>query len=434
MKVSFIRRNARFLSGCFGNLFDHYDMALYKCLTPFLAPLFFPEEDPLTALMYAYAIIPLGMIARPVGTVIFSFICDRRGRRHALFLSLMGMGILSCLIGCCPTFQQVGYIAPVILGGTRVLQNLFGAGETLGGSIYILEGVHENKRDLLGSFYGATTMAGILLASLGVSFFCSINAVHQGWRLLYFIGGATALFGLLVRRLDLVQADTPAVKRSLKDCGKLLVQYRRRIVQIAFVNGLGYACYVMALVIPNGLIPLVSGYTNESMSHVSMMMHVFDFAIIPVFGHLASRCSRERIMLLAAVSMVLISMPLFALMPHASFWGMIGIRATLVVIGVAFCAPIHVWSQEGIPIEDRFLVIAFGSALGSRLLGASSAAISLWIYKKTQIVALIPLYWALLAVGVVYILRLKSASAGEGEREGALVDVVKGAANGHAEG
>ncbi len=45
--------SARFVSGCLGNLFDHYDMALYKCLSPFLAPpLFFPESDPITALIY----------------------------------------------------------------------------------------------------------------------------------------------------------------------------------------------------------------------------------------------------------------------------------------------------------------------------------------------------------------------------------------------
>lgn len=404
MKVSFVRRNARFLSGCFGNLFDHYDMALYKCLAPFLVPLFFPETDPLTALIYTYAIIPLGVAARPIGSIIFSFINDRRGTRYALFLSLMGMGVLSCLIGCCPTFQQMSYFAPVILGGMRVLQNLFAAGETLGGSIYVLEGVQENRKDLLGSIYGATMMAGILLASLGVSLFCAIKAVDQGWRLLYFFGSAAALFGLLIRRLDPVRSEVPVGKRSLRDCGKLLIKYRHRILQIAFVNGLGYTCYVMALVLPNGLIPLVGHYTNEGMSHISMMMHVFDFAIVPVFGYLASKHSRERIMLLATLSVVLVSMPLFALMPHASFGVMIGIRAVLVVIGVAFSAPIYVWEQEGIPIEDRFLVISFGSSLGSRLLGASSAAIGLWIYKKTQIMALVPLYWVALAVAVVYIL------------------------------
>ena len=127
-------------------------------------------------------------------------------------------------------------------------------------------------------------------------------------------------------------------------------------------------------------------------------------------------------------------MPLFALMPRASFLVMIGIRAMLVIIGVAFCAPIYVWAQEGIPVEDRFLVIAFGSALGSRLLGASSAAISLWVFKQTQIVALVPLYWVSLAIVAAYVLRLKGAAAGEGKGKGAFVDVVKGAANGHAEG
>ena len=82
-------------NACLGNLFEHYDTALLGFLSPFLAPLIFPEKDPMTALILTYAIIPLGMVARPLGSLVFGYIGDVYGRKHALFLTLAGMSLIS---------------------------------------------------------------------------------------------------------------------------------------------------------------------------------------------------------------------------------------------------------------------------------------------------------------------------------------------------
>src|SRR5215208_4599886 len=87
-----------------GNLFEHYDNALFSLLSPFLAPLFFPGQDPLTALILTYCIIPLGMIARPIGSLFFGYIGDTRGRKEALVLTLSGMAIVTTLMGFMPTY------------------------------------------------------------------------------------------------------------------------------------------------------------------------------------------------------------------------------------------------------------------------------------------------------------------------------------------
>lgn len=58
-------------NACLGNLFEHYDTALFGFLSPFLASLIFPDHDPITALILTYAIIPIGMLARPLGALVF---------------------------------------------------------------------------------------------------------------------------------------------------------------------------------------------------------------------------------------------------------------------------------------------------------------------------------------------------------------------------
>ena len=122
-------------SAVLGNLFEHYDTALFGLLTPFLAPLFFPDHDPVSALILTYGIIPLGMVARPFGSLIFSYIGNTYGRRNALFLSLFGMGLVSASIAFTPTYFQAGVFAPMLLFLGRLLQNLFASGEIIGGAV-----------------------------------------------------------------------------------------------------------------------------------------------------------------------------------------------------------------------------------------------------------------------------------------------------------
>src|SRR5687768_7340833 len=95
-------------NACLGNLFEHYDTALFGFLSPFLAPLIFPEKNPMTALILTYAIIPLGMLARPLGSLVFGYIGDVYGRKYALFLTLAGMSLISGCIALSPTYNQVG--------------------------------------------------------------------------------------------------------------------------------------------------------------------------------------------------------------------------------------------------------------------------------------------------------------------------------------
>ena len=122
-----------------GNILEHYDHALFGLLAPFLAPLFFEEKDPLTALILTYGMLPFGILMRPLGSLFFGWIGDLFGRTRALFFSLLGMAAVTFAMGCLPTHVEVGYLAPLLLALGRILQNFFAAGESVGGAIYVLE-------------------------------------------------------------------------------------------------------------------------------------------------------------------------------------------------------------------------------------------------------------------------------------------------------
>jgi MHS family proline/betaine transporter-like MFS transporter len=53
-----IASRSQLWNACLGNLFEHYDTALFGYLSAFLAPLIFPKQEPITALILTYAMIP----------------------------------------------------------------------------------------------------------------------------------------------------------------------------------------------------------------------------------------------------------------------------------------------------------------------------------------------------------------------------------------
>ena len=383
----------RLWSAVLGNLFEHYDAALFGFLTPFLAPLIFPDKEPLVALILTYAMIPLGMIARPIGSLFFGYIGDAYGRRQALFLTLGGMAVVSALIAISPTFATAGLLAPVIFCIGRILQNFFSSGETMGGAIYLLEGAPEKKHDMISSLYSASTIGGILLASAGVAAISYFKILDNGWRVLYALGCVTGLFGLLIRRQlpFLPPIKTPSLL-------KVFWQEKRSLFFIVVSAGFAYSTYTMALVLMNGFIPLISGFSKTDMMSLSTGLLVLDFCALPFFGWVASKISREKLMMGTALCVALTATLLLTSLQNASIFTVIGVRICFVFFGVAFFAPFHAWAQQLVPTAHRYAIISFGYALGSQLLGGPTAAISLWLFKQTGMVASVSWYWMVLAI------------------------------------
>ena len=74
-------RSSYFFAATIGNLFEHYDKYLFAFLAPFLAPLFFQSMSPLLSLILTFGIMPVGLLSRPIGALVFGKIGDRQGAR-----------------------------------------------------------------------------------------------------------------------------------------------------------------------------------------------------------------------------------------------------------------------------------------------------------------------------------------------------------------
>ena len=392
-----MKKRASILSALLGNILEHYDSAIFGVLAPFIAPIFFHDQDPVAALMMTYLMIPLGLFMRPLGALVFGRIGDTRGRKAALSSSLIGVAISTMCIGCLPSYAQAGLISPALLLVCRLSQGFFAAGETSGGAIFLLESHDEKKSDIMSSFFDCSTIIGIFLASLFVTLFAKAGVIETAWRYLFWVGGAVAFFGVFLRKhaikekSDYSHTSVPSIFQTVKT-------YWQPFLAIIVTSGFSHATYTFPFTLMSGFVPLISDLTRAQLVEMNTNLLLFDLTLLPIFGLIATRFGRRRVMIFASV-MTAISTPLcFMFLDLTSLFQVVILRGIIVFFGVAFAAAYHSYAVSSLPMQARYTLISLGSSLGALFLGKPVAAISILLYKMTGSIFGTSIYFSLLAV------------------------------------
>lgn len=366
------------LAAIIGNLFEHYDKALFGLLAPFIAPLFFAQEnDPVTALILTYCMIPLGLLTRPLGSLFFGWMADRFGPKRSLFWSLISMAFITIGIGFLPTYRNIGFWSPLLLAIGRMMQNFCAAGESTGGAIYVLEQTESSKRSLVSSLYDASSIGGVIIASAGVGFMSSYGLVDEHWRYLFYFGGITAFFGVFLR---FFARETHKSDPKKIPWLQALKEHRRAFLSIMIASGFSYSVYSLSFTLMNGLVPLVTSVSKSQVMNMNTLFLIIDMLLLPCFGYLSNKWGKEKVMLTGALCSALGAVPLFFMLDQASFEIVLAVRFLLLLFGVAFAAPYYAWAMQQVPSAHRYLILSFGCAIGSQLIGMPTSAICLWLY------------------------------------------------------
>src|SRR5438034_6896956 len=147
-----------------GTVFEWYDFYLYATLAPFFAALFFPSGNDTAALLSAFATYAAGFLVRPFGAIVFGRIGDLVGRKYTFLVTIVFMGGATFLVGLLPTFQTIGWAAPVLLVTLRLVQGLALGGEYGGAATYVAEHAPQGKRGYDTSRIQTTATLGFFLA------------------------------------------------------------------------------------------------------------------------------------------------------------------------------------------------------------------------------------------------------------------------------
>lgn len=87
----------------------------------------------MSSLLVSLGVFASGYLMRPLGSVLFGRLADRRSRSDALRLSLLTIAVPTVLMGLLPNHSQIGPLAPVLLVLLRLIQGLLGSWASFGG-------------------------------------------------------------------------------------------------------------------------------------------------------------------------------------------------------------------------------------------------------------------------------------------------------------
>src|SRR3989441_3906048 len=186
----FGREEARVIfASSLGTVFEWYDFYLYATLAPFFASLFFPAGNATAALLSAFVTYAAGFLVRPFGALVFGRIGDIVGRKYTFLVTIVVMGASTAAVGLLPTFEAIGWFAPILLVTLRLLQGLALGGEYGGAATYVAEHAPADRRGYDTSWIQTTATLGFFL-SLGVIGLCRFSGwltaaefAEWGWRL-----------------------------------------------------------------------------------------------------------------------------------------------------------------------------------------------------------------------------------------------------------
>jgi MFS family permease len=202
-----------------GTSVEFYDFYIYATAASLVfGPLFFPAESPSAQLLSAYASLGLAFLARPLGAWLFGHYGDRIGRKSTLVASLLLMGGSTTLIAFLPTYQMIGWVAPLLLCILRFGQGIGLGGEWGGAALLAVENAPPHLRGRFGMFPQLGAPVGFIAAN-GLFLILGLWLTPQefldwGWRL-PFLGSSVLVFiGLWVR---LKLTETPAFRKAIAE-------------------------------------------------------------------------------------------------------------------------------------------------------------------------------------------------------------------------
>ncbi|WP_329185112.1 MFS transporter [Streptomyces sp. NBC_01428] len=361
-----------------GSALEYYDFFIYGSAAALIFPkVFFDDSDPADATLLSLATFGVAYAARPVGALFLGHFGDRVGRKKIMVFTLILMGLSTFLIGCLPTRDQVGGLAPVLLVLCRVLQGISAAGEQASANSMTLEHAPPGRRGFFTSFTLSGTQGGQLLATL---VFLPIAALPEdqllswGWRVPFWASVAVAVVGYVIRR---TLQETPAFTQQAATEGvvklPLGVLFRDhwadvlRVIAGALIASVSTIFTVWALAY--GTSDAV-GLSRTQMLWVGALANVVALGAIPAWATLSDRIGRRPVYLIgAAGSAVLMTAYLWAISTGSYALVMLfGILA----FGVVYSAANGVWPSfygEMFSTRVRLSGMAIGTQIGFAVAG-----------------------------------------------------------------
>lgn len=387
-------------ASCIGWGLDLFDLFVLLYVAPVVGKLFFPSAHPMLSLAGVYASFAVTLLMRPVGSGLFGSYADRHGRKRAMIVAVVGVGVATALFGVLPTVAQAGLAAPLLLIALRLVQGVFVGGVVASTHTIATESVPAKWRGLVsGMIGGGGAGLGALFASLVYlimnHLFTGESFAVWGWRCMFFTGILSSVLGLLVfNKLE----ESPLWAR---EHGRQGAQSRARKAPVGEVLSARWrgvlAVNLLLTIGGGGGYYLTSGYlptylkvvTHTPVASIGTILLLASVGVIVaslLTGHLSEIFGRRKVFI-AVGALRLVAFPaLYLAMVRTQDVTTLGTYAILLgMLGSASYAPILIFLNERFPTAIRATGTGLSWNLGFALGGMLPTFVSLSARTPAQL-------------------------------------------------
>lgn len=426
--------NSKIAAMTVGNCMEWYDFAIFGALADIIGGEFFPSGNDSLQLLKSLSVFGAAFLMRPLGGILMGWIGDTVGRKRALEISIALMLIPSFLMGCLPTYQQVGYLGTVLLVLMRLLQGVAVGGELVGAFIFTVEATKGEDRGFWGAICKASGSAGTSLGMGTAAIMRALLTEEQmrqfGWRIPFLIGIIFGLVGVWLRShlTDESQDEFAAAKSTGAVVKYPIVEVMKSewrevllIIMTGSFWGVGfYSCFVwMGYFLSS---PSLIG--GDAVSHAWVINFSANVALVVAFpwaGILGDTMGRKlgnartgfRLVMMAGVSvMAVLAVPAFMLLGTRTIWGVLLAELVFIVAMSLFGANLPAYMVSLFPVSLRYTGVGVGYNIANAIFSGTAPLVqtSLVMSRSTpEEGRLLPAYYltavslmSLVGLGLVY--------------------------------
>lgn len=310
------------ISSMVGTTIEWYDFFIYGAAAALIFnKLFFPNLDPLTGVLAAFATYAVGFIGRPLGGLVFGHFGDKIGRKSMLLLTLMLMGIPTVLIGLLPTYESIGYWAAICLVILRFVQGMAMGGEWGGAILMAVEHAPEGKKGFWGSLPQASTGGGLMLASIAlglVSLLPEQALFSWGWRIPFLASIVLLAVGWYIR---VKVPESPDFEKVKQQADKVKVpalqvfkKHPKQLISIIVARAAENAWFYIASTFTLAYTTTQLGIARQEILFATICGAIVIMFMTPLCGHLSDKVGQRNMFMFGLCVLALYSYPFFSML------------------------------------------------------------------------------------------------------------------------
>jgi len=298
------------------NMLEWYDFSISSFLAITLGRLFFAGDDDFTAIVKSFSVFAVSYLMRPLGSMFFGYLGNRRGTGFALQWATLLMAIPTILIGLLPTYRDIGYTATALMVAFKLIQGFAAGGELPLSAYYVASRSTCQKQGIMTSLVHAGGAFGVLLASLIAFLLGNLFSRSQiegwAWRIPFLLGLPVLLIILNIRK-GMIAGDVP-LRVNRKKIERFSTTRMKVFVQGALlVAAMEVGFYTLLVWLPN-YAEMFLGYSRSDARLSDTLALVCYIAAILTGGFFTKYIGHKEILLSSLCSITVLSYPLFVVL------------------------------------------------------------------------------------------------------------------------